>query len=120
MKCSQCAKSSFTSITILDNDGNRVTNDVRAFSCDRCGHIEGFTKTSSVVEEYDEKVRIAEENRKSKEKLYSEKKNQEYTLKRNQLLDIINDENQTVKNVNAAKNELDKLDKNHNKNPFGY
>ena len=113
MKCSNCGCEEFYTgdlnhRTGCDLNGKLVIQvyKIDAYICKKCGKIElystDFVNKKIKIEE--EKKAKEEEERKKKEKL------QALLDKKNELINFINDENNTVKAVNEAKAELEKIE----------
>jgi hypothetical protein len=115
MKCTQCGSKKFKSIDVLDRSGDKIMN-VDAHVCLHCGHVEWFVGESRLAQlnkqiiDNIEKEKTIEAQRLMKKEMLD---------KRARLLEIINDENQSVKSVNAAQAEVEKIDKALS-GPFGY
>lgn len=116
MECSQCGSNQFQEVPILNNEGAKLVG-VQSFACLKCGHIETY-----LIETKLEAIKQGRIN-----KAIIEKKEKEYTLRKEQLTQeaenlqkVINDENSTVKHVNEAKKKLEEIKKELSKNPFGF
>lgn len=115
MKCLNCGSQEFFQIELLNTkiilDFPRNAQIVTSYACKKCGHVELFIPQEIIDD------RLAKENRKFEaEKLKSDCSQKIEELKK-QIADlelIIKDENQTVKAVKQAQEELTNKQKDLN------
>ncbi len=78
-----------------------------AYACKKCHHVD-FYVTEKTIKKYEDQVKKQEEYCRRMDEYQSRKNEIEKEMAR--LKEIINDENQTVKAVNEAKEKLSGLD----------
>jgi len=123
MKCTQCGDSKFSEVRLPVSEGGWV-EDVEAYACLNCGHIELFLseeKIQRIKNDIKEKIEVEKYNKKL------EIKKQKLQKNKVELLRIVEDENRTVKEVKEAKQRLKKVEKeleekpkNKSKGPFSW
>ena len=106
IKCSNCSGTDFEPTTIgeiLSTEGNFYVN---AYACQKCGHIELFDPDLDLFAQQKREELSAQKQR---EKLEQQKKEEVRQKRVKELKEIINNEDMTVRQVNAAKQELKAL-----------
>ena len=116
MKCSNCGCEEFYSADLyqpIDSCECRLRGPIvidrykiDAYICKKCGKIELYS-----TDFVNEKIRIEEEKKAKEEEERKQKEKLQALLdKKSELINFINDENNTVKAVNEAKVELEKIE----------
>lgn len=111
MKCTNCGNTELfqtQAILILYGSGS-VNADI--YACNRCGHVEMFVPQKTI----DNHNKMVEEAKKQEcARIECEQEIKKIQAKMEELKTIIQDENQTVKSVNAAKQEYEEYNKKLN------
>lgn len=105
--CTACGSNELKPIPILFSNVCRTEGEVRqtvdSFYCVKCGHVELYARTAEVdkCQKQEARQKAAEDESRAREE---EIRNLESRI--SELKNIITDENQTVKAVKEAKNEM--------------
>jgi predicted nucleic-acid-binding Zn-ribbon protein len=113
MKCSQCGGTKFLDIQVsfggcnaFSGDGVEYPRTADSFVCEKCGHIELFIEKATLTAYY-EKVKQDKELEQAQKIYNQERKKLQGEITRLEIL--IKDENQTVKTIKDAKEQLNRL-----------
>lgn len=108
MKCTNCGNNELfqtQAILILHGSGSVNAN---IYACNKCGHVEMFVPQKT-IDEHNERVEM--EKQQKQEQIVREQEIKKIQARLEELKLIIQDENQTVKAVNAAKQEYEEESK---------
>lgn len=112
MKCPNCGNETFKTVETHDicilRTSGEITQVAIAYACEKCGRIELYMPESWIRQNIDAK-KIDED----KKNFYAEKTERikKLKMKIDNLKEIINDENQTVKAVREANEKITELEK---------
>ena len=120
IKCTNCGKSNFSIFCFsfktgccecIGTEHEAYNENIEPYACEECGRIELFSNKSNQQTLYEEAQFEKEklEHASKTEQIKKEKSSLEKQI--NELKKLVNDDNQTVKVVNEAKQQLDKLEK---------
>ena len=101
MKCTVCGSKKMFKVSVFDGD-----EAIRSYACADCGHVD-FYVAQEIIEDYKKAERATKEIDK---KAAAEKKKIDAIIAEIQKYEnIVTDENQTVKAVNAAREKIVEL-----------